>query len=55
MRRATLLFDFEKERCQNNSETDRIKAKNSEIQDLLEKLERKNGSLQRELDRLRNG
>lgn len=54
MRRAALLFDFEKERAQINSESERMRARNAEMQELLEKVERKNAALVREVEKLRN-
>lgn len=53
-RRASLLFDFEKERSQWNVEAEKLKAKNSEVQEQLDRAERKTSQLQREIEKLRN-
>ena len=53
-RRSALLFNFEKERATWNMENEKLKTKNSELQERIEGVERRSNALLRDNEKLKN-
>lgn len=52
-RRSSMVFELEKERTQWSIEAEKLRARNEEIQDLLQRVKHKSTTLQRENDKLK--